>query len=677
MSSYGQQRGGRSTIGGTVTPPSSSGRLSNQYNHPAFNPIKFGGPNSRDKNAGVPKPPKAPDKPLMPYMRYSRKVWEKVKQENPELKLWEIGKIIGQMWRELAEEEKQSFIDEYEAEKIDYNEAMKAYHNSPAYQAWIVAKGRATSMSSRLAAQQQAEEAQVVDNKQPEPRMSIQPAEDDDDTDDGFSVKHIAAARYLRNHRLINEILSDTVVPDPRSVVTNARMDILKRQVSSLMLHQKKLESELQHIEERFESKKRKFIKSSEQFTNTMKKLCEQKIEIDWSELMKPLPAPQMQTQVMPQAPPQPQLVSTTQTLSEDSIKLEAQLKTRSETNTEESQKKPKEKPVKAEPKSPEKMEVDQEGEDFNSKTEEAMDMAADKEVEMETDSMRDKQQEPIGEQKAAEEAEGKMEQIGDKKIEQLGDEKIEHLGDEKMKDLADDKIKELGVGKYEQIGEKKAEQTEKRIVEQLGEEKSEGTQEQMEEIGEMKVEPTGEENGKQTEKDGQEKLLKSKHEDDEVQGQGCESKASTVKETEEESEANTGSNVEEKVDDKTEKICEEKTEDTEDDTNQKKSELSPLNQEEQPCVSSEETEKPFTEAKNDDIDKDAGDTEKQETETSVDELQKEGNEKDKESEMEADAAQSDEKIDKKDDEEKSSSSDENLKSDNKSDTDTQKEALE
>ena len=122
----------------------------------------------------------------MPYMRYSRKVWDSVKAQNPRLPLWEIGKIIGQMWRDLPEEEKQEYTEEYEVERQEYDRNMAAYRSSPAYQAYMQAKSR--------------------------------------------------------NHRLINDILSETMVPDVRSVVTTARIQVLKRQLNSLTSHHEKFE---------------------------------------------------------------------------------------------------------------------------------------------------------------------------------------------------------------------------------------------------------------------------------------------------------------------------------------------------------------------------------------------------------------------------------------------------
>ncbi len=142
---------------------------------------------------------------------------------------------------------------------------MNAYRASPAYQSYMQARARG---------------APIIDDPEPrgvkgnERRLEIQPAEDEDDQDDGLSVKHIAHNRFLRNHRLINDIFSDVVVPEVRSVVTTARMQVLKRQVQSLAMHQKKLEGELTQIEEKYNQKKRQFVDSSEDFHQELKKHC-------------------------------------------------------------------------------------------------------------------------------------------------------------------------------------------------------------------------------------------------------------------------------------------------------------------------------------------------------------------------------------------------------------------
>uniref|UniRef100_A0A034WE71 SWI/SNF-related matrix-associated actin-dependent regulator of chromatin subfamily E member 1 n=1 Tax=Bactrocera dorsalis TaxID=27457 RepID=A0A034WE71_BACDO len=248
------------------------------YGNPAFTPQKAG-KSSSSKNqseARTPKPPKPPEKPVLPYMRYSKRIWDSVKAQYPDLKLWELGKKIGAMWKQLTESEKQEFIDEYEADKVEYEKALKTYHNSPAYLTFLAAKSKVKTDSDV-----HETPSRSSGKSQQERRIDIQPAEDEDDQDEGYSFKHVAYARYLRNHRLINEIFSDAVVPDVRSVVTTQRMQVLKRQVSSLTMHQTKLEAELQQMEEKFEAKKQRMVESSEAFQEELKRHCKPAVDED------------------------------------------------------------------------------------------------------------------------------------------------------------------------------------------------------------------------------------------------------------------------------------------------------------------------------------------------------------------------------------------------------------
>lgn len=75
-----------------------------------------GEPGVSETPAAKPKLKKKSDKPLSAFMQYTNEVRNKVREGNPDMKMPEISKVIGQMWKDLGEEGKKPYFDRYKAE---------------------------------------------------------------------------------------------------------------------------------------------------------------------------------------------------------------------------------------------------------------------------------------------------------------------------------------------------------------------------------------------------------------------------------------------------------------------------------------------------------------------------------------------------------------------------------
>jgi SWI/SNF-related matrix-associated actin-dependent regulator of chromatin subfamily E protein 1 len=187
-------------------------------------------------------------------MRFSKKMWPRVHKgtsfniiiktkfityiiivvEHPDTQLLEIGKIIGQMWREASEGEKATYQQEYEAEKIEYDRNLKAYQAALANQHTIASRSRMSTSNNDGSA-------------------AIQAVDEEDPLE--MTKKRLSAIRFERDSRLMAELFTGACLPDTRTMVPQSRIEQLKRQATSLSAHQVSFSRQLKTC-----FKKRKFI---------------------------------------------------------------------------------------------------------------------------------------------------------------------------------------------------------------------------------------------------------------------------------------------------------------------------------------------------------------------------------------------------------------------------------
>ncbi|EAX98410.1 HMG box family protein [Trichomonas vaginalis G3] len=63
--------------------------------------------------------------PASPYIIFSKEKRPQVKAENPGISFGDIAKKLGEMWKNMSEEEKKPYIEKAEAEKAEHKDDPK------------------------------------------------------------------------------------------------------------------------------------------------------------------------------------------------------------------------------------------------------------------------------------------------------------------------------------------------------------------------------------------------------------------------------------------------------------------------------------------------------------------------------------------------------------------------
>merc|ERR1712004_967527 len=85
------------------------------------------GKEKKEKKGKKAKDPNAPKRPMGAYFLFMNDHRDATKAENPEMKIGEIAKILGQKWANLEKEEKEKYEEKAKEAKAKYEEAKKKY----------------------------------------------------------------------------------------------------------------------------------------------------------------------------------------------------------------------------------------------------------------------------------------------------------------------------------------------------------------------------------------------------------------------------------------------------------------------------------------------------------------------------------------------------------------------
>jgi len=199
-----------------------------------------------------------PVKPLLPYFKFSEKALENLKAHNPYAKSWELGRVAAKLWRDLPEAEKKPYFDRYEAERAEYEWALRNYHNATGslYQGQPTKSGRVYQESPYTVTR----------------ALDVVEHDDLDFYDYSYPIKYASYVRFMRNQQLITAIFSDFTVPPPTPPNLEARLQHLKGQSVDLEKALGTLKGEVETLKTYYQNRKRRYAALDNTFQDKLKR---------------------------------------------------------------------------------------------------------------------------------------------------------------------------------------------------------------------------------------------------------------------------------------------------------------------------------------------------------------------------------------------------------------------